>query len=228
MITKMYSISLLLSVVVAFCPKHFANGSDVSGTNQSMRRFMADTSKHKIENSEQYRKEELNGFLKTGKLPAISEDEPLLPKKESVQKGIAPKRPKVSTEVLMKEYLDGEKHVKNHLNATGRSRGPDTETTEEHAKAPLYVKSKGEVPPAPAPKIGTGKTKSPPPSKAPKRVKGKVKKEKVAKKLGKKKKGEKNIPSDFPSTSPTPTMPPAKGDVPLSPTLDSPTLDFGT
>jgi hypothetical protein len=223
----MYSISLIFCVVAAFCPEGFVNGSDVSETDQSTPRFMEYSSKYKVENTEEYRKEEIDGFLKTGKLPAISGAAPFVPKKESVQEGRATKIPKVPTDVLMKEYLDGGKHVKNHLNATGRGRGPDTKATEAPARAPSYVKSKGKVPSSPFPKIGMGKKKFPTPSKAPKSAKKKVK-VKLAKKVGKNKKGGKSIASDYPSTSPTPTLPPATGDVAFSPTFDSPTFDYGT
>lgn len=222
----MYSISLLLCVVVAFFSEELVNGSN-AGTNQSIRRYTAYSSHHKIETAEEYRKEEIDVFLKTGKFSSTSGEAPSMTKKESVQKGMAAKVPKVPTEVLMKEYLDGGKHVKNHLNATSRGRGPDTESTEAPARAPSSVKSKGMVPPAPAPKIGKGKKKSPPPSKAPKKAKEKVNKVKVAKKVGKKEKDKKSIASDFPSTSPTPTLPPAKGDIAMSPTFDSPTFDYG-
>lgn len=225
----MYSILLLLFVLTAFCPKELVDGFDVAESKQPILRYTSDISKHKIENSEQYREEELDGFLKTGKLPAISEETLHAPKKESSQKGVAKKEPKVPTEVLMKQFIDGGKHIKNHLNATGRGRGPDTNMTESPAKAPSQGKVKGKLPPAVVTKKEMGKKKYPPPPKAPKGSKGKVKKDKVAKKGGKQKKDQKGFASDYPSTSPTPTLPPATGDVVLSPTLDSPTSQkFGT
>jgi hypothetical protein len=210
----MRSILLFLSTVVTFCPAELVDGSDVAVTDQSILRYMANAPKHEVESANQYRKEELDGFFKTGKLPVMSGEAPRSQKME----------PKVPTEVLMKQYLDRGTHIKNHFNTTGRGRGPETGTTEAPAESPSHGKGKVKAPlPTHAQKDGKGKKKSPPLSKAAKGTKGKETKNKAAKKVDKKKKGEKSYASDYPSTSPTPTttMPPVKGDVALSPSLDS-------
>jgi hypothetical protein len=229
----MYSLSPLVSILAAVCLggglSFSAEAADVAATNSAILRYMVDTPKHKVETSEEHRKEELDGFLKTGKMPSMSEEKPVLPKKDTFKKGMVDTLQSLPTEVLMKQYLEGGNRIKDHLDATGRGRGPDK--TKSPAKSPSAENGKNKVP---SPKVGNDKGKTPSPTKSPKDEKGKMTKGKVdsstkapklPKKGSKKSKGDKeSYGSDYPSTSPTPTLPPVKGDVVLPPSFDAGTL----
>ena len=204
----MYCSSLCMSTILLACYYGLSpiavNGADVLATNAAISRYMADAPKHTVETSGEYRDKELAAFLKTGKMPGATS----VSKKDAVKKVkkvAVDKMQDVPTEVLMKQFLDGGSHIKKHLDATGRGRGPD-----------------GTSSPTP------GIEKSSEPSKSPKGDKGKKKKNKggsdsfaKAPKSGKKdskgkKEGKKHHSSDYPSSSPTPTLP-GSGDVSLPP-----------
>jgi hypothetical protein len=181
------------------------HGADASATNAAISRYMADAPKHTVETPSEHREKELAAFLQTGKMPgALS-----APKKEAVSKVAIDKMQDVPTEVLMKQFLDGGSHIKQHLDATGRGRGSDKTVSPSVAAA-------------------YGKGKSSPPSKSPKDEKEKKKKgksksdsstkePKSGKKDNKKKKdSKKSYNSDYPSSSPSPTFS-VKGDISLPP-----------
>jgi hypothetical protein len=215
----MYIASLLMSTVLACrwgSSLYVVSGADVTATNADISRFMSDMPKHSVDTSSEYRKKELDGFLKSGKMP----HDTLTSKSDGLTNVVTDKMKKVPTEVLVKQFLDGGDHIRHHFEAAGRGRGPGE--TVSPTRSPNAEINK--------------KVKSPPPTKFPKdnkmKKKGKEKSDlftkapKVAKQGPKKIKGGKsNYSSDYPSSSPTPTLPssptptipPAKGDVIIPP-----------
>ncbi len=224
----MYCSSLCALTILLACYFGSASievyGADVPATNAAISRFMADAPKHEVETAEEHRQKELAAFLKTGKMPGASP----LPKKDSSSKVAINKTKDVPTEVLMKQFIDGGSHIKKHLDAAGRGRGPDK--TSSPTVAGTSGKGNEKVPaPSKSPKVKTSSpTVTATPTKATKDGKDKKKKGKnksdtftKAPKAGKKdakkkKKDEKNLPSDIPSSSPSPTFR-GQGDVSLPP-----------
>ena len=200
----MHFSSLCASTILLGCywrsTSFEVNGANVPATNAAISRYMADA-KHTVETAGEHRENDLAAFLKTGKLP----DVPSLPKKDGANKVAEDKMKDVPTEVLMQQFLDGGSHINRHFNATVRGRGPDKTSppTVASTKAPVPSKS----PKVEKEKKKTGKGKSDSSTKEPK----------AGKKDAKKKKGgKKDHQSDYPSSSPTPTLP-GKGDVSLPP-----------
>lgn len=180
------------------------NGANVPATNAAIGQYMVDA-KHTVETAGEHRANDLAVFLKTGRMP----DVPSLPKKDVSSKIGVDKMQGIPTEVLMQQFLDGESHIKQHLNATGRGRGPDKTSSPTVASTKTPVPSKS--PKVEKAKKKKGKSKSDSSTKEPK----------VGKKDAKKKKeGKKDHHSDYPSSSPTPTLP-GKGDVSLPPNYDN-------
>ena len=225
----MYCSSLCASTILLAC--YFVSASievygvDVPATDAAISRFMADAPKHEVETAEEHREKELAAFLKTGKMPGA----PPVPKKDSSSKVAIDKTKEVPTEVLMKQFIEGGSRIKKHSDAAGRGRGPDK--TSSPTVAGTSGKGNEKVPaPSKSPKVkSSSPTETATPTKVPKAGKDKKKKgekksdtfakapkagTKDAKK--KKKKDEKDLPSDVPSSSPSPTYL-GHGDVSLPP-----------
>ena len=211
----MYFSTLCASTIVLACYLGSGpikvNGADIAATNEAISRFMADA-KHTVETAGEHREKDLEAFLKTGKMPGV----PSLPKKDTANKVKVDKLKDIPTEVLMKQFLDGGSHIKQHLNATGRGRGPDKVSSPAMASTQLPVPSKS--PKGEKKKKKKGKSKS------------FTKSPKAEKDANKKEKGKKGQHSDYPSSSPTPTLP-GQGDVSLPPNYENgnaPNNSYGT